>query len=74
MFITKLNSKQKLAKKIQEREIENVVSVHFVRRNILRHGELNLQTLHHGDQGPRRGELKLMALGNLTFFSQKSHF
>jgi len=58
----------------QERETENVVSVHFARRNILRHGELNLQTLRHGDQGPRRGEIKLMALENLTFFTQKSHF
>ena len=74
MFITKLNSKQKRAKTTQERETENVVSVQFARRNILRHGELNLQTLRHGDQGPRRGELKLMALGNLTFFIQKSHF
>jgi len=69
MYITKLNSKQKRAKTTQERETENVVSVHFVKRNILRHGELNLQTLRHGDQGPRHGELKLMALGNLTFFT-----
>ena len=74
MYITKLNSKQKRAKKTQERETENVVYVHFARRNILRHGELNIQTLRHGDQGPRRAELKLMALGNLTFFTQKLHF
>jgi len=40
MFTLKASSEQKWVKRTQERETVNVVSVHFTRRNILRHGEL----------------------------------